>query len=188
MTELLRLVVDIIQPLWPVRLVMPWQKGLYFLCGRYCGEVNPGVWPILPYFGDVKCVSVVPEVYPLPLQTVTLRDGSTLTYSVSITVVVRDAAKAYLKLGHYTETVGELAAAMVSEGLADADPARFDPARGKRDRLLDEIRQELNKEIGQYGVEATAVRLNNFAKGIRTLRLLLDKAVLTEGPTQTQNH
>jgi regulator of protease activity HflC (stomatin/prohibitin superfamily) len=168
--------------LLPFRVVPAWCVGLYMVGGKCRGTVGPGVKLVVPGLCEVIKVPVVPEVYPTPLQTVTLRDGTTLTFSASITVVVRDAAKAYLELGHYTETVQEIAAAVLAEGMSDADPDRFDAARGKRDRLMAELLGEVNAAIGGYGITATALRLNNFARGVRTIRLLLDRAVLPATP------
>lgn len=181
MTEVLRLLLDLLQPLWPLRIVWEWQRGLYFVGGRCVGVVGPGLKVVVPYLCDVRPVSVVPEIHQTPLQTVTLRDGSALTYSASLTVVVNDPRAAYTRIGHYAETVVELAARVLSEGLADADPKRFDPARGKRDKLLDELREEINQACGAYGLAITALGLNNFARGVRTVRLLLDRAVLGHG-------
>ncbi len=181
MADLLKLLMDLLQPLWPFRLVWTWQVGLYYFAGRYQGTVGPGLKVIVPYLCDVKYISVVPEIYTTPLQTVTLRDGSPLTYSASVTVVIRDANAAYNRLGRYAETVVEMAAAILSEGLADADPDRFDPARGKRDRLLSELRADINDAAREYGLEVTALRVNNFVRGARTVRLLLDRAVLGAG-------
>lgn len=180
MTEVFLKLIDIASSLVPVRYVRQWERGLYLVCGRYWRTVGPGPKLVLPGVCEVVRVPVVPEVYASPLQTVTLRDNSTLTFSASATVVVTDAAKAYLELGHYTETVQELVAAMLAEGLADADPERFDPARGKRDRLLNEQREEINGELARYGLQVVTLRLNNFVRGVRTVRLLLDRAVLTQ--------
>jgi len=166
--------------LLPFRLVMAWEVGLYFLAGKCRGVVGPGLKLIVPGLCDVRCVSVVPEVYTTPLQTVSLRDGAMLTFSASVTVYVADARLAYCGLGHWQETVVEMAAAVLAEGLADADPDRFDPARGKRDRLLGEQRDGINEAIGPHGLVATALRMNNFALGIRTIRLLTDRATLGE--------
>lgn len=178
MTDLLLKLLDVAGALVPLRIVRQWERGLYLVAGRYWRTVGPGPKLVLPGVCEVIRVSVVPEVYCTPLQTITLRDGSTLTFSASVTVIVTDAAKAYIELGHWTETVVEIAAGVLAEGLADAEPERFDPARGKRDRLLSEQRAAINGEIGRYGLEATELRLNNFARGVRTVRLLLDRAVL----------
>jgi regulator of protease activity HflC (stomatin/prohibitin superfamily) len=184
--EFLRVLLDILYALCPFRVVWQWQQGVYFFCGRSQGAVGPGLKLVFPGLCEVRTVSVVPEIYTTPLQTVTLRDKSTLTYSASITVVVRNAERAYTTLGHYAETVVELAARVLSDELADADPERFDPARKKRERLLSEMREAVNRECAAYGLEVTALGLNNFVRGIRTIRLLTDRSVLSGEPVALQ--
>lgn len=181
MLELLRLLLDTAGQLMPFRIVPQYARGVRFFCGRYRATVSPGLKLVVPYFGEVKNVSIVPDVSTSPLQTVTLRDGRHLTFSVSITFRVTDPNLAYNTIGHWTETVVEIASGIVAEGLADADPERFDPARGKRDRLIEELRSDVDAAVQVYGLTVMALRLNNFALGVRTMRLLLDKAVLGEG-------
>jgi regulator of protease activity HflC (stomatin/prohibitin superfamily) len=181
-TDLLRLILDTLQAISPVRPVFAWERGVYLVCGRYWRTVGPGLWPVVPVLVEIRKLVTVPEIYPLPLQSVTLRDRSTLTYSASITVIVTDPHLAYCSVGHWSETVSELAAGVLSEGFADADPERFDPARGKRDRLLAELRKQINEACCDYGLSVTALRLNNFVKGVRTLRLLVDRANLGADP------
>lgn len=177
MPDLMRLVMDILAFAWPFRKVYQWQVGLYYFCGRYQGEVGPGLKLIVPYFCDVKTVSVVPAIYQTPMQTITLRDGRHLTYSASITARVTNGNLAYNTLDNWNLSIVESVSGVLSEGLASADPDRFDPARGKRDRFLDELRDELNAEIGQYGLVVDALRFNNFAV-LRAYRLIQDRAVM----------
>ncbi len=185
MTELIRLIVDLAAAIVPLRIVWQWQTGLYYIGGRYQWTCGPGLKFLIPGLCDVKCVSMVPEIHTTPLQTITLRDGRNLTYSASLTVVVHDANKAYNTLGHWDETVVEMAARVASEELADADTDRFDPTRGKRDRLIESIRSKIDAAVNVYGVSVTALGLNNFALGVRTLRLLLDKAVISDKTSGT---
>jgi regulator of protease activity HflC (stomatin/prohibitin superfamily) len=177
--ELLRLLMDLITQMSPFVIVKQWHHGLYFVNGRYQWTTGPGLKLVLPYFCDVQRVSVVPEIETTPLQTVTLRDGKTLTYSASLTLKVIDAAKAWNNVGHYSETAVELSAGVISSMLAEEDPVRItDPSRSKRANMLDDIREEINGNLSGYGLEVMALRLNNFALGVPTLRLLMDKSVL----------
>ncbi len=187
MLELIRFLLETAGQIMPCRLVWSWQQGLVYFCGRYQYTTGPGIKLIIPFLMDVRTISIVPEICTTPLQTITLRPdkdgnaGKTLTYSASLTVVVIDADAAYNRVGHHTETLIELAGRVVSERLADADPDRFDPSYKKRANLIEEIRGAVNETAKPYGMEVTALGLNNFALGVRTIRLLLDKAVLTEG-------
>lgn len=182
MAELVKLLVELLTMLWPFRIVWRWQRGVYFVSGRDVATVGPGLKLVFPFLTDVKMVSIVPEVYTTPLQIVTLRDGRSLNFSASVTVVVRDARAAYTKIGHWAETVVELAAAVLAAELADVEVERLDPKRGRRDRLLAELQGSINETIREYGLEVITLRMNNFAIGLRTLRLLLDRAVLHPQP------
>lgn len=181
MAELLRQLLDLLKETNPFRVVQQWQVGLVTIAGRYWWTTGPGLKVVVPFLCDVHKVSVVPAAATTPLQTVTLRDGRTLTFSVTITYAVADANLAFNHVERYQETVIELASGVVAEVLADADPERFDPARGKRGRLLEEVREELDAECRRFGLEVRRLRLTNFALGVRTVRLLLDRAVLSEG-------
>jgi regulator of protease activity HflC (stomatin/prohibitin superfamily) len=171
-TEFLRLLGEWLQYLFPLRRVDPWESGVCLVFGRYWRTVGPGVYLVLPWFADVVTVNVVPGVYMTPLQTVTLRDGTALTFSAAIEVQVEDARLAHCTIEAYTETVTEQARGLLAERLADVDPARFDPARGKRDRLMGELLEELNETTLGYGVRVRRLWFPDWALGVRTIRLL----------------
>jgi regulator of protease activity HflC (stomatin/prohibitin superfamily) len=148
--------------------------------GKCRGTVGPGAKLVIPGICEVIRVPVVPEVYATSLQSVTLHDGTILTFSASVTVVVRDPRRAYLELGHHTETVQEIAAAVLAQAMADSDPAEVTATREARSDFLRRLRQEINDVTVPYGLEVTALRVNNYVLGVRTLRLLLDRAVLPQ--------
>jgi site-specific DNA-methyltransferase (adenine-specific) len=175
-SDLIRVLVDVWVHLWPFRVVHTWQRGVYYVAGRYWRTVPPGVWPVVPFFTDLRPVDVVAGIWATPLQTITLRDGRALTYSAMITVRVEDAAAALNLVMDWSESTLELVSGILSERLADAEPERFDPARGKRDRLLEAIRAAADDGTRAFGVRVDAVRFSNFAVGVRTLRLLTERA------------
>lgn len=176
MTEFLRLLLDAFQYIFPLRRVEAWERGVVYLFGRYWRTVGPGIYLIAPWFMEVRPVSVVPGVLILPLQTVTLRDGRALTFSASVWYQVEDAASAMNRIERYEETTSELASGLLAERFADVNPERFDPARGRRDRLLAELTQELDDGAKEFGVRISRVWLGNFALGVRTYRLLTTNA------------
>ena len=182
MTEFVRMLLDILYALCPVRYVWEWQEGVYYVCGRSWGRVGPGPKLVVPGVCEVKLVNMSEAIYSTPLQTITLRDKTTLTYSASITVLVRDSARAYHRVEHYAETVVELVARVLSDELADADPERFDAAQGRRSKLLKSLKGMVNEQCVEYGLEVTELGFTNFVRGVRTFRVLTDKAVLTAEP------
>lgn len=175
MAELLHLIVDLLGRVTPVRTVMHWEAGLLYLCGRYVRRLGPGLKVVVPGLMQLHTVSMVPRNESTPRQTVTLRDGRSLTFTASLTMVVDDPAAAWNSVERWSETVVEEAAGVLSELLAEADPVRFDPSYGKRERLRDEIRDEVDAVTSRFGVRVTAVRFNDFVINARPVRLLLDR-------------
>lgn len=180
MAELLHLILEVLKFLWPLRLVDQWERGVWYVCGHYWRTVGPGVFPVLPWFMEVRPVNMVPAIHGTPLQTVTLRNKAQLTYSATVTVQVEDPAKALNEVDQWHETVIELVAGTLAERLAEADPERFDPDRRKRQRLLEELRAELDGEAQKWGVRVRVLRFNNFAIGVRTHRLLVERATMRD--------
>lgn len=180
MTDFLRLVLEVLQFLWPFRPVEQWERGLYYTLGRAGKEVGPGRWPVVPYFMDVRSTSVVPAVVSGPLQTITLKDNCVLSFSVSATVQVRDVRLAINAVDSYQETIQELLAAVVGEALAEADRERFETAR-RRAGFLRELRTTLQAQTEPFGVEIQAIRFTSFVMNVRTYRFMTDSAVLPGG-------
>jgi regulator of protease activity HflC (stomatin/prohibitin superfamily) len=177
-SDLILKLIEIAGHMIPFRVVWAWEVGLYFVAGKYRFQVRPGLKLVVPWLCDVRTVSTVPDVYTLSLQNVMLSDGSALTFSASVSVVVTDASAAYLKLGHYTETVQEIAASVIAEEMARLSWDQIMPEdRAEWAAVRDRIRIAVNNEIGQFGLNVVSLRLNNFFRG-PTVRLLTDPAAI----------
>lgn len=172
MGELIRLVMDLLSTAAPFRIVHTWERGLLFLFGRFQWTTGPGLKLVVPYFMDVRCVSVVPRNERTPLNTVTLRDGMTLTYQAAILIKVEDVEKAYNHVENWSETVIEIADGMLSELLAEADPERFEPERKKRENLRRKLCDEINEQSMVYGVRMLDLWFTQFVIGVKSIRLM----------------
>ena len=176
MAELLRLLLDVLKALCPVQRVRPWERGVWFVWERHWRTVGPGIWPVIPGLMEIWPVSIVPKPHRLGLQPVTLRDTRSLNFSATVTVCVDDPLKALCNVDHWEVSTLDLVAALLAEHLADVDPERFDPARGKRDRLLAELAEEADAETRRFGVRVQAIRFDGFTVGAETLRVLWEPA------------
>ncbi len=170
MTDLARFLIELLQTLWPLRQVDQWESGVRFWLGRTVGIVGPGFYWVIPYFGDVKPVSVVPAVLSTPLLTITLVDGKTCTYSLSAVLKVVDAELALCAVDDYTETSQELLTSIPAAALAEVAAERLEP--DSRGRLIAALRKQVNTELKEYGLEVSSLRFTNFALNLKTIRLL----------------
>lgn len=165
--------------LWPLKQVQEWENGNIYLFGRYIRTVGPGQYIIVPWFMKLIEVSMVPSVEWTRLQTITMRDNRQLTFRASLTLEVEDAARAVNAVERYQETVRELAGGILAEELATVDPEKFDPRWGRRDRLLEQLRDQIDAQTQVWGVRVLAVRFPDFAIGLKTYRLLTTDSALT---------
>lgn len=180
MSDILRLVVDIFTAVWPFRVIRTYERGAVYVLGRYQGSVGPFCYPFVPFFSDIVPVTVTPAPWPVPLLNVSLRDGKVLAYSAMVELQVEDVGKAMNSVADYIESSVERVAGVISRGLADADPRRFDPARGKRDNLIEELRQEADKKTREWGVRVVEISFPNFVLSVKTIRILLDRSTFSE--------
>lgn len=180
MAELVRLLVELLERLNPFRIVWTWQRGVRFFCGKATRVVGPGLKVVWPLLGDIRLVNITPEPHPLPMANITLKDGSTLSYSAVITLVVSDPLLAYTRVAEWEESGLEEAAGVLSDELARCEVRRLDPERGKRDNVIEECRKSINEAIAEYGLSVAKITMPNFVRNIRLVRLILDKAVMEE--------
>lgn len=176
MGEFFSRLLDFIKELWPFRVVEPWEQGFYVTFSRPGRAVGPGIWPVVPYFQDVRSVSVAEARTSTPLLSVVLADGRRVSFSASARVLVVDPFAAIIAVQDYQQTTSEEISATMAEFFADADPTRFATAR-KRRNLLTEVTTLLNERLAPFGIKVQEVQLTNWIDGVRTYRLLNDSAL-----------
>jgi hypothetical protein len=173
--DFLRVILDSIQFLWPFRLVRQWERGGYYVAGRWWKEVGPGCYPVVPWFTEVREISTVPAIVSTPKQDITLTDGSTLHFSVSASVRVFDLNLAVNTVDSYHQTTQELVAAVLADKLARVKAERLAPET--RGALLASLRNAVAAEASLFGVEVTKIWFTNFVLKAKTFRLLQDTPV-----------
>jgi hypothetical protein len=173
-SDLLRTLLEIIQFLWPLRIVHAWERGGYLVCGVWKREVGPGLKAVIPWFCDVMTVSVAPSLVSCERDDITLQDGSTLTFRAMATARVFDVKLAITAVDDYRESTQELIGSFLAERLAEVDADRLGPE--KRSRLFKQLQKELAAEAAEWGVEITKLRFNSFVTNVRLYRLLTDSA------------
>lgn len=175
MGDFLRIILDSIQFLWPLHRVEPWERGLYVVCGRWTWEVGPGIYPVLPWFSEVKTTSTALALVSTPRQDITLTDGKTLSFSATANVRVVQATKAFIEVDDHHSTTQETIAAVLAEKLAEVAAERV--TADKRGRLLSDLRKWVNQETTLFGVEVEALRFTTFVVNVKTIRLLQESGV-----------
>lgn len=173
MSDFLRLLLDAIAYIWPLRIVKEWERGGYLVCGRWRREVGPGLYPVVPWFTEVMELSVAEAIVGTGRQDITLSDGSTLSFSATATVGVCDIKLALTAVDSVTETTQELLASVLADKLAEVDAARLTPE--KRGRLFADLKRWVATEAALYGIEVRTVRFTSFLLNTKAHRLIIDQ-------------
>lgn len=174
MNEFLQTLVSILQFLWPFRTVEHWERGGLYWWGRYRGEKGPGIYPVIPFFMDIRAISTQPTPVSTPRLDITLKDGTLLTCIATAIMQVVDFDRAFNCLEEYKESAIELLTAIVADRLADFDINRLAPEN--RRKLLRSLRDSINIEASDYGLKVDRVRFITFIMKSRALRLVGDTA------------
>jgi regulator of protease activity HflC (stomatin/prohibitin superfamily) len=174
MTDLLRLLLDAIAYIWPFRIVYQYQRGCYYVLGRFWREIGPGLYPVIPWFTAVNEADVVEAIITTPRQDITLKDGSMLSFAASATLRVVNVRAALNEVDQYRETAQEAVAAVLAERLSQVDTERLEP--DKRNRLLADLKKWVADEITPYGIEVSKLRFTSFIVNARAYRFIVDQA------------
>lgn len=172
MSDFLRILLDSIEYLWPLRRVEEWERGGYYVLGRWWREVKPGIYFVVPWFSDIKTASFAEAIVGTGRQDITLSDGSMLSFSATATVRVVDLKAALNAVDEYTETMRESLASVLADKLAEVDAARLTPE--KRGRLFADLRRWVAEEAIGYGIEVRKVRFTSFITNAKAHRLIVD--------------
>lgn len=173
MSDLVRLIIEVCQLVWPFRLVHQWEHGAYYVCGRFWRVVKAGVYPVVPWFMDVKTVSTAEAIFGTGRQDITLSDGRTLSFAATAKAHVVDANLALNSIDDIQTSSQEILSSVLADKLAEVDAERL--SHDRRGRLFASLRAAVAAEAALHGVEITNVRFTSFVLNPKTIRLLIDQ-------------
>jgi regulator of protease activity HflC (stomatin/prohibitin superfamily) len=164
---------DFIKQFWPLVIVSEYERAGYYVCGHWWKEMGPGLKVVVPWFTEVLSVTVAPALVDAGRQDITLKDGTSLSFSATATLRVVDVNKALNGVDQYHEAVRELVGSYLAERLATLNPDKFLPEN--RSTTMRQLKDGLASEAADFGLEITKLRFTSFVKGARTYRLLVDQ-------------
>jgi regulator of protease activity HflC (stomatin/prohibitin superfamily) len=166
-------IAEMVQLLWPFRVVAQWEFGLLYRNGRFVRVLEPGVYFVIPWFWTVNEINKSRGIVGTGRKDITTKDGGTLSFEATAPVWVRDPATAINTVDEVRETAQELFSSVLSERLADVDASRLTPE--SRGRLVADLLRWVNTEAAEFGLEFGRVRFTSFVRNARTVRLLMDQ-------------
>lgn len=176
MGDFLRVVLDSISYLWPFRFVHQYEAGGYYVLGKMHWRVRPGwLYPIVPWFCDVKTLTVVSHRVTGGRQDITMLDGTMLTFEARAAVNVFDVDKALNDVDDMHHAVQLDMGSVLAEKLATEDPDRLRPRR--RGTLFKELTAAVSAATEPYGVRVEDVGFVSFVLRVRAYRHFIDQSL-----------
>lgn len=176
MGDFLRIILDSLSYVWPLRFAHQWEGGGYYVLGKMRFRVRSGVlYPIIPWLCDVKTLTVVSHRVTGGRQDITMLDGTTLSFEARAEVSVFDVDKALNNVDDMHHAVQLDMAAVLAEKLATEDSDRLRPRR--RGTLFKELTQAVSGATEVYGVRVSDVGFISFVLKVRAHRLFIDQGL-----------
>lgn len=154
-------------------IVQSWESGIRVRGGKYIKKLNAGFHFKIPHYDSVFIQETRLRVLNLSMQTLTTKDGKTITVSGSIGYKITDVEKLYDTIYQPEMTIGNLALGTVGKFISDKHLEYID-----QEAIEENILLELNKT--DYGLEFTYYRITTFAV-VRTYRIIKDSEWFHEG-------
>jgi regulator of protease activity HflC (stomatin/prohibitin superfamily) len=181
MGDFFRALIEVIEFIWPFRIVDQWQRAGYYVAGKWYSGPNdrwkngmpPGLKFVIPWFIHVETVDMAPTLQESGRKDITLKDGTQLSFAATATLHVVDVYKALNEIEHYKDATRELVSSYLAEKLANMDAEKFEPS--KRAATMRQLREGLATEAAEFGVEITKLRFTSFVLKAKTFRLLMDQ-------------
>lgn len=156
-------------------IIMPWERGLRVRSGKSITLLTQGIYLKLPVIDSIYVQTTRIRFIGLPVQTVTTKDGKTLSIVASAGYSITDIEKLYQTLYHPEMTIqnivmGSLATYVATNNFADCSPAEIE----------DSINVTL--ESNDYGLGDMSIKIIGYAL-VKTYRLIQDGHYLNEGMT-----
>jgi regulator of protease activity HflC (stomatin/prohibitin superfamily) len=154
-------------------IVQPWEQALRVRCGKNIRLVHGGIYFKIPYIDSFYIQQVRLRVISLPMQTVTSKDGKTITLAGSIGYQITDIKKMYTNLYHPELTLSNIVMNELAQYIYTNDLL---------DIKVDEIEVKMTAKMQglDYGISVESFKLLNFSI-VKTFRLIQDHSWVPEG-------
>lgn len=163
-------IIDILKSFWRLLIwwvvVQPWELGLRVRLGKERRLLRSGVHFRIPYVDAVYKQSVRLRWATMTPQTVTTRDGHTLTMSGQLGYRIVDIDRLYDTLHQAENAIRSIAQGAIAEYVHRHDFSECSP-----EHVSDGAAQTLS--LARFGLAADRLQLTTFCR-VKTYRMIMD--------------
>lgn len=146
----------IVVALTGIRIIQPYEQGLWIVLGKYRGKKNPGFNWVYPLISQVVKLDLRTQVLEVPRQEVITKDNSPTNVDAILYLRVVTPEKAFFEVTNYRAATIGLAQTTLRSIIGDMD---LDEILYNRDRINHKLRDILDEATTNWGVKVEAVEI-----------------------------
>lgn len=141
-----------------LKVVNQYQRGVVLTLGKFTGVRQPGLRIIVPIFQKMTRVDVRSTPIDVPKQEVITKDNVTAAVDAIVYIRVVDPVKAVLETTNYVYATSQFAQAALRDVTGNVE---LDELLSQRESVSTQIKEIVDKQTEQWGVDIENVRVQN---------------------------
>ncbi len=141
-----------------IKVVNQYERGVVLTLGRYSGMRNPGLTIVIPIFQKMRRVDIRSTPVDVPKQEIMTHDNVPANVDAVVYLRVVNPAKAVLETTNYIYATSQFAQAALRDVTGNVD---LDDLLAKREEMSQQIKQIVDAQTDQWGIDVESVKLQN---------------------------
>jgi regulator of protease activity HflC (stomatin/prohibitin superfamily) len=141
-----------------IKIVKQYERGVVLTLGKFTGVREPGLRIVIPIIQTITKVDVRSTPIDVAKQEVITRDNVTINVDAVVYLRVIDSAKAILETTNYVYATSQFAQAALRDVAGNAD---LDDVLSKREEISLQIKEIVDRQTDQWGIDVEAVKVQN---------------------------
>jgi len=141
-----------------LRVINQYEKGVILTLGKYTGTYNPGLRWILIGIQRMIKVDMRITTIDIPRQEAITKDNVPVGINAVVYFKVIRAEDAILKVENYSYAISQYALAALRDIIGGVE---LDTLLTERERIATEIKQIVDKETDEWGIDVTAIKMQD---------------------------
>lgn len=152
--------------------VMPWEQAIFIRAGKRERLLGKGIYFKIPFIDRVYIQQTRLRIIDLPVQTVSTKDGKTITIKSVIGYSIKDMFKMYNTISHPEMTLSGIVMGGISEHIKSTESNSVSPLTVET-FLLEKLSGT------DYGLGDLSIKITSWAD-VKTFRLIQDSSWMQE--------
>lgn len=141
-----------------IKVIKQYERGVVLTLGKYTGIRQPGLRIVIPIFQQLLRVDVRSTPIDVSKQEVITKDNVTVQVDAVVYLRAVQPDRAVLEITNYIYGTSQFAQAALRDVIGNAD---LDDVLTKRDEMSKQIKEIVDKQTDQWGIDVEAVKIQN---------------------------